>query len=118
VIHMLLNIAERISLLNVLPQQGNILTLRIVQELRTSLSFTEEEMEKWKIKNQKVEGGVVITWDEDFVKETKDIKIGKAATGIIKQGLLRLDSQKQLRLDMIPLYEKFVEATDKIEEKA
>lgn len=75
-------------------------------------------MEKWKIKNKKVEGGVVITWDEDFAKETKDIVIGKAATGIIKQGLLRLDAQKKLRINMIPLYEKFVEATDKVEEKA
>ena len=75
-------------------------------------------MEKWKIKNTRVEGGAVITWDEDFTKETKDIKIGKAATGIIKQGLLRLDLQKKLTVDMIPLYEKFVEATDKVEEKA
>jgi len=113
-----LNIAERIALLGVLPAQGSIVTLRIVQELRMALSFSEKEMKDWKITNKKVEGGAVITWDEDFADKTKDIMIGKAAMGIIKQGLLQLDAQKQLRLDMIPLYEKFVEATDKVEEKA
>lgn len=113
-----LNISERIALLGVLPPVGDIVTLRIIQELRTSLSFTEEEMEKWKIKNKKVEGGAIITWDEDFTDKTKDFDIGKAVTGVIKQELLKLSAQKQLRVDMIPLYEKFVEATDKTEEIA
>ena len=110
------NITDRFALLNILPMQGSIVTLRLVQELKMSLSFSEEEIEKWKINNKLIEGGAIVTWDEDFTNETKDIKIGKATATVIKQILTRLSNQSQLRFDAIPLYEKFVEG--KAEEKA
>lgn len=115
---MKLNIAERLALLNVLPMQGDIVVLRLVQDLRMALSFSEKEMEDWKINNRKVEGGAVITWDEDFTHKTKDFTIGEALGGIIRQRLSELNSQKQLSMDMIPLYEKFVEGAGKEKVKA
>lgn len=39
-----LSIMERIKLLEVLPQQGDLLTLKILRKLRESLSFSEEEL--------------------------------------------------------------------------
>lgn len=105
-------ISDRLALLNVLPMQGNIVTLRVVQELKMSLSFSEEEMEKWKIVNQKVDGGAIVTWDEDFANETKDIEIGKATATVIKQELVRQSNQGKLRFDAVPLYERFVEGKE------
>lgn len=105
-----LNIAERVALLNVLPLRGSVITLRILQELRTSLAFTEEEMAKWRISNKRTpDGGVFITWDEDFANETKDIKVGKVAAGIIKQELVKRSQQGTLHMSELPIYERFVE---------
>jgi hypothetical protein len=105
-----LNIAERIALLNILPPEGNIITLRVVRELQGKLSFTEEELKEWKIKNRvQPDGRALITWDSDFTNKTKDIKIGEVANGIIVEQLKMLESQKRLRLEMLDLYEKFVD---------
>ncbi|GAH82287.1 unnamed protein product, partial [marine sediment metagenome] len=48
---MKLNIAERIALLGVLPQKGNAITLRIIRELQSRLSLTEEEIKHYNIQN-------------------------------------------------------------------
>lgn len=110
---MKLTISERVSLLNVLPPQGNVVTLRIVQELRTELGFTEKELKAYKMKNTPSEGGgSFITWDEDFAKTTKEIKIGKVANGVIVGALKKLDRQQQLHITMLPLYDKFVDGKE------
>ena len=41
---MKLGVLERITLLQILPVQGDFLTLRIIHELRQVLSFTEGEI--------------------------------------------------------------------------
>lgn len=105
-----LNIPERIALLGVLPQQGNVITLRIIRELQTRLSFTEEELEHYNIKNHtNPDGSARVTWDPELTNEEKDISIGESAKGVIKGQLIKLNSQNQLHVTMIPLYEKFVE---------
>lgn len=107
---MKLNIAERIALLGVLPQRGNVITLRIIRELQGRLSFTEEELEHYNIQNHtNPDGGTRITWNPELSEEEKDIAIGEAATGVIKEKLTRLNAQNQLHVTMLPLYEKFVE---------
>ena len=106
-----LNIVERIALLNVLPNEGNIITLRILKDLRSALSFTEGELEKFKMKTTTFpDGRMSIVWDEDFNKETSEIEIGKAAHGIVVQALTSLDRRQQLKTEAITIYEKFVEA--------
>lgn len=87
-----------------------MVTLRIVRDLQSRLSFTEEEMKEYKMKNStSPDGRVSITWDEDFNKETKDIEIGEVATGIIVKELKKLDAQQRLKMEAISLYEKFIE---------
>ncbi len=105
-----LNIAERIALLNILPFEGNIITLRVVRELQSELSFTEDEIKQWKIKNtMQPDGRGVVVWDSDFTAKTKDIKIGDTAKGVIVEQLKKLEQQQKLRLEMLDLYEKFVD---------
>lgn len=107
---MKLNVAERIALLNVLPPQGSAVTLRIVRNLQDQLSFTEVELKHFKIKNKILpDGRVTVTWNPKLSDETKDIKIGEAARGVIVNQLKLLDSRNQLHITMLPLYERFVE---------
>ena len=114
---MKLNILERIALLNVLPRQGSALTLRIILDLQRELSFTEEEMEEYKMKNTTMpDGRTAMVWDEDFSDMKKDIKIGKVASGIIERELTKLNNQERLPMEGLGLYERFVEG--KTEEKA
>ena len=57
---MQLSVAERLLLLNVLPKEGDILSLRIVLKLKEELSFSEAEHAALKF-HQDGEG---IHWDE------------------------------------------------------
>lgn len=107
---MKLNIAERIALMGVLPQQGSAVTLRIIRDLQGELSFTEEEIEHYGIENHQLpDGRTTITWNPELIDETKDIKIGKAAKATVTKALMKLDAQSQLHVSMLPIYEKFVE---------
>jgi len=108
---MKLNIPERLSLLEILPKEGNFLTMKIVRDLRMSLSFSESELKEYKLKTTPRAGGVTVIWDEDFIDRTKDIQIGARMKTIIAQILLNLDTQQKLRIGMLTLYEKFVDDT-------
>jgi len=111
---MKLNIAERVALLNILPPEGNLVTLKIIRELQTALSFSEDEVKRFKIKSNLAPGGLgaFVTWDSDYTKETKEVEIGDVAKGIIVEQLKALEGQKRLRMEMLDLYEKFVVGKD------
>ena len=107
---MKLTIAERFALLGVLPDRGNAATLRILMDLRMQLALTEAEFEHFEVKNNTLpDGRVNVTWNPKFSSETKDVKIGKTARGVIVQQLKQLNDRNQLHISMLPIYEKFVE---------
>lgn len=98
-----LSVIERIALLSILPAEGDITTLRIVQNLRNALSFSEEEFKDFEIMS--TDGG--IRWNRS--KEVpKEITIGVKARSIIEDSLEKLNREKRLRADFIPLYDKFL----------
>ena len=99
---MKLNILERIGLLQILPQQGSFVTLRIVNDLQNTLGFTENELKENNIK-QTDDGRT--TWDSNSEKE---IPIGEKATEMIAEALKELDEGKKLQSQHYTLYEKFV----------
>lgn len=105
--NMKLNIKERLVLLAVLPAEGNFLTLKIVRKLRENLSFSEEELEQYKFK----EDNSRLTWDETN-QEPKDVVIGKEGKKIIKDALKKLDKEEKLKEDHVSVYEKFVGKED------
>lgn len=98
-----LSILERLSVIHALPKEGDYATLKILTDLRMSLSFTEEEMKKWEIITNE-QGG--ISWSEKA--EEVEIPIGEKATDIIVAGFKKLDSEKKLQEDMVSAYEKFI----------
>ena len=100
---MKLTVGDRLILLSIIPQQGDFTTLKIVQNMRAELSFGEEEHKKLKFRQEEA----MVYWEEGL--EDKEINFGEKATDIIVDAFKKLNSQKQLRIEHMELYEKFVE---------
>ena len=100
-----LTLLERLVILSVLPKEGDYATLRILQNLKLSLSFTEEETTAWGIAT--VDNRT--TWKQNGETE---IPIGEKATDIIVSALSKLNKDKKLPAEALSVYEKFVPVTD------
>jgi hypothetical protein len=92
-------------LLNILPPESDLLTMRIVHGLRQRLSFTEEEHQLLKFTQSKDKE--MIYWDQNAEKEV-DIEIGSKAEQIIRDRLEELSRQKKLTEAHIPICDKFL----------
>jgi len=103
---MKLKVFERLVLLNILPKEGNFVTLKIVRKLQGDLSFNEKEIKELKITIDPEKGNA--TWDASKDKE-KDVEIGRETKKIITEALEELDKDKKLTQEHFTLFEKFVE---------
>ena len=104
---MKLNVLERIQLLQYLPREGDIVSLRILQTMRMSFGFTEDEIKKFEIKTDQETN--ITTWGKD---EEVDIPIGEKATDIIVDALKKMNAEKRLPDTAIDLYDKFIPTTE------
>jgi len=98
-----LSIKERLMALGALPAEGDYSTLKILNQLRLSLSFSEKEVADWGIESDLEDNRT--TWTTDEVVE---IPIGEKATDILVASLKKLNREKKLNTDMMTLYEKFI----------
>jgi len=107
-----LDIADRLNLLSILPAQGDILTIRKVDELRTKMVFTDKEIDKYKIKVvESGDGRVGYSWDKEL-KYAVEFEIGEIAQNAIIKTLKQLDEDKQLFAYHITLFDKFCAPED------
>lgn len=102
-----LNLGERYRLLDMLPKEGNITTIKTLRILQDALCPSEDEVVKWEIKEN--EGRV--TWNPELSKAV-EVSFGPVAHQIAREVLLGLDKDNKLTLDMISLYEKLVEVEE------
>jgi hypothetical protein len=102
---MRLSIAERAALLGILPREGNIVTLRIVRDLKGALSFSEEEIREAEIQTT-AEGWVF--WNPAKAIES-EIEIGPTALGVIRDSLKAANDKGKLTETTAGLYERFIE---------
>ncbi len=105
---MKLSVFERLLLLNILPAEGDMTTLRIIRQMKEDLSFTEEEHKA--LEFDMGEGGSV-RWKAD-ADTMKDVPIGEKGQDIIKEQLVKANDQKKLQLQHMALYERFVEGKE------
>lgn len=102
---------DRLALLTVLPAQGDITTIRIVQQLRQDLSFTEQEHERYGI----VSDDKGIHWNPSVNGTPKTIEIGRKAREVIVQALEVRNRQGTLEALHLGVWSRFVDdepATD------
>ncbi len=97
-----LTVGERLLLLDILPVQGSMVTLRIVRELREALSFDEAEHVTLNLR----EDGNIVRWDTAQAQD-KEIPIGPKAMDLIRTRIKELSEDNALRLDHLPLCDKF-----------
>ncbi len=102
---MKLNVFERLALLNVLPKQGNFVTLKIIRELKEDLSFDEKEIKELELTVDSENGNA--TWNPEKDKG-KEIEIGGQANKVIVEALEKLDKQNKMTENHMSLYEKFI----------
>ena len=100
---MKLGVFDRIAALHVLPREGDLITLRVLRDLKQRLGFTEEELAVLNI--QSTEKGT--NWELDAVGEI-EILIGPKAHSMIVESFKSLDAAKKLTLELLPVYEKFL----------
>jgi len=131
-----LEVFERLVLMNILPKEGDFITLKLVRKLREALAFNEKEIAEINFRNhwscpkcQKVEiagempkcpdcdiymqlGGQV-TWDDDKAKKVvKDVFMGAKMLVLCESTLKKLSDESKLTDQHMSLYAKFVEGAD------
>ena len=99
---MKLTILERLMILNVMPDVGNVATMRMRQHLIEKAGLTAEEMEEAKVATG--EDGT-LRWEKEF---DKDIEFKPAEHALISEALERLSNDKKLQPEQLTLYDKFV----------
>lgn len=101
---MLLSVFERFALLNILPMQGNVATLKIVRQLREDLSFGEDEHKLLEIES--IDGGT--KWNRTK-EENKEVEIGPKALEIIRESYKKLDEKEEVSIEQLDVYTRFME---------
>ena len=104
---MKLKLIERLTILQILPHEGNFATLNIVRTLKETLAPTEEEFKKFEI----IQDADQTKWNEKG-KEELELKIGEKATDVIVEALEKLDKEKKITAFHLSIYEKFVKNKD------
>ena len=102
-----MSVLERLVALSILPKEGDYATLKILTNLRLSLSFTEDETKAWGITTDPENGRT--SWQENVEAE---IPIGEKATDIIVEALRKLNREKKLGFEAMSVYEKFIPTTE------
>ena len=100
---MKLQIHERLLILNILPKEGSIVTVRLLKELIGSVGLSGEEIKKWKVQTK--ENNQVV-WDNTQATE-KDVDLGETAIKLISERLELLSKESKLTLEQLSLYDKF-----------
>jgi len=100
---MKLSIANRLRLLGIIPEKGDLVTVRVLADLRKNLALTEDEIAKNDVRLT----GKQIVWNENT--EPVDIEMGDVARKIISSGLKSLDESNELTIADIELWDMFVE---------
>ena len=95
---MKLDVKNRLLLIGMLPQQGNLSEMVDIYDLVRDLKLSDEE----KGAISYVENGNYVKWD--FEKDpNKDININSSQMKIIKKTIEKLDKENKINLEMVPL---------------
>ena len=104
---MLLSVRERIQVLGLLPREGNVFLLRMIQETTKAVGFTEKEL---KLLNFVTDGGVT-KW-KLVAPLYVDVALGEKARDLVCEKLKELDKTNKLPLEMLPLHDRLVEGKE------
>lgn len=99
-----LTLAERIHVMNLLPEQADVITLRRISVARAALMPSEAEIKAWDVT---IANGS-FQWQPES-DTSAVIEIGESMWDKISEILKEKSKANELNLAQLPLYEKFVE---------
>jgi len=97
-------VLERVVLPNLLPREENVFTLRIIKQFKKDLGFSEEELKLIEFRQE----GEEARWNPSK-DPMKEVEMGEIVENLLVEALKKLNDQKKLSDDTLPLYERFVE---------
>jgi len=103
-----LTVAERLTLLGTIPQEGNYLDMKILRKFRESLSFTEAEQ---KLLEMRAPEDGRVYWEQEK-DPNKAVYFGRRMEAIIVESLQKLNQENKLTEAHMSLYEMFVGGDD------
>ena len=109
---MKLFVKDRMMLMQVLPQEGNFVTLLMVRQLQEKVGLTADDHTKLNIragtdeKGERVEG--TVQWDAQK-DEGLDIEFKGPETKLIVEALEKLNKSDKLTVHHLGLCEKFLD---------
>jgi hypothetical protein len=98
---MKLNIAERLTLVNVIPEKANFETHKMIEVLKELLYPSEEESKKFEIKQ--IDNN--ISWNKEG-SEPVEIKITKGHKDLLKKQLEKLNTEEALTHPQYLVYKR------------
>jgi hypothetical protein len=106
---------DRFVLLNILPPEGDISTIKIVHRLRMDLAPTEKELKDYKIVQQEKQ----VVWDDAMEKKRgpQEKKIGPKAYIMIEEAFKKLSDDKKLTEGHLETMLKFCDEEKEEEDK-
>lgn len=98
-VKMKLGIMDRLAMTSdLLPKEGDIVSLTIARDIRQKVGFQQAEMEKIGMKTR--EGGG-LEWKEEGKK--KEFSFTNAEKELLKTQVSSLDKQKKITKDLLPM---------------
>ena len=104
---MKVTLVERIQILTLLPEKGDLKTLRIVKDIESKLVITQDEIVNYNFKL--TEDGKAYSWNEEGRAATLDVEFTNLELDEIKKVLKALETKQELSKSLLDLYIKFVE---------
>lgn len=98
-----LNLPDRLLILNNIPKEGNIITLRIVLDLRKDMALTADEIKEYEI----VQLEQAVQYNEK-ARVPKCFYLEDIEVDIIKKAFKELDDKNKLTLELVEVYDKFL----------
>lgn len=98
-----LTVKERLILRGVLPEKGDFITFKAVQELHEMLSFNDEEITKLSLKQEEGQ----ITWDSQ-ADIPREFTFNKTSRDVITKVLEGLNERGEIDGKTFSLYDKFI----------
>ena len=102
---MILDVHERLALLNMLPNKGGYEELKTIRRTREMLSFDEEEMKTINLRSE----GAAVHWDTGKANlVVKDVPIDEWTTNLFRKKLSEMEKNGELTEQTMSAFEKFV----------
>ena len=99
-----LNIGERFRLVELLPKEGDRLTVKVVKDMLDKLNPNSEEILEYGIKMVDAGNGrQQIVWDK---QDTANIAFNTVELDILKRKVDELEKEKKISVELLPLLEK------------